>query len=88
MAKLTQSGEVKGERKFIGKAWKNTVNKPGSEYDGQEYINLTFDQDMGTLEINGTDKFLLWPNVKREGINPKTNKPYVDADYRVSTELK
>lgn len=70
------------KREFIGKGWLNVTQK--GEHAGQEYINITLDQDINKLSIVKGNRLLLWPNEKREELNPKTGKPYADADYRVS----
>jgi len=70
------------KREFIGKGWNNVTQQ--GEHKGTEYINVTLDQDIDKLSIAKGSRIMLWPNEKRDGINPKTDKPYVDADYRVS----
>jgi len=72
----------KATQEFIGKAWKN-VTKQG-KHEGTEYLNVTLDEKISAVSMKAGDRLLLWPNSKRTEVNPKTNKAYQDADYRVS----
>ena len=74
--------DQQSRREFIGKAWKNITQK--GEHVGAEYINVALDMDIAKVEMVKGSRLLLWPNKKREGINEKTGKEFVDADFRVS----
>jgi hypothetical protein len=80
VTRLAQKEQTKQE--FIGKAWVNKAKQ--GKHEGTEYLNVTFDKNISEVVIKATDRLLIWPNEKREGVNPKTNKPYMDADFRVS----
>lgn len=84
LGKQNSMAEVKNasEKKvvFIGKAWKNTTK------NGKEYVSLSIDRGM-ELTFHPGDAIELWPNSKRTGINPRTNKEYQDADFRASIRI-
>jgi len=59
---------------FIGKAWINHVSSGKNK--GVEYINLTLDDNLDSVELKRDYTLLLWPNNRRPGKN--------DAHFRVS----
>lgn len=88
MTAVVRNTQAQQDREFIGKAWKNVVSKEGSKFKGVEFIRVTLDSvgrnAVESVTMSKGHSLLLWPNAKREGTNPKTGKPYNDADFRVS----
>lgn len=80
---IKRNEQTQTKREFIGKGWLNTVEKEGP-HKGTQYINVTLDNNVDEVVVSKGSRLLLWPNEKREGINPNTNEEYQDADYRVS----
>lgn len=68
---------VTTQRVFIGRAWKNRVQKEGAT-KGVEFLNLQLDRDV-SITLEAGDRITLWPNTKREG--------KADADYRASIQV-
>lgn len=68
--------ETKSNIEFVGKGWVNTINKPGSKYHGERFLNITLDSDVKEITVKKGQRLQLWHNKKREGKN--------DADYRLS----
>ncbi len=66
----------KSSRQFIGKAWINKVEKPGSRYNGVKYLVMTLDNKFKSITIGQDEKMIAWPNAKRQGKK--------DADFRLS----
>ena len=73
--------QPKSEVHFIGKVWQNVSQS------GRSFMRLTIDQSVPGLTLNGKDSLELWPNKKRTGINPRTNKEFNDADFRAIVRI-
>lgn len=87
MATVEDRSAVQKQTKIIGRAWENTVPEVNLEGEpnknaGTTYLTLKLNRGM-SLTIDDSDRVTLWPNVKRDGINPRTNQPFVDADFNV-----
>lgn len=70
----------------IGNAWIN--NRDDASDTTKPRLTIKIDRDLGlgiTLAPNA--EMLLFTNKKRDGINPATNAPFQDADYRVAVSL-
>lgn len=78
MAQIQMANAIsqKSSRQFIGKAWINRVEKPGSRYNGTKYLVMTIDNKFKSITIGQDEKMIAWPNAKRQGKK--------DADFRVS----
>ena len=69
----------------IGRAW---VNDRMNESGTSPVITVKLDQELGiNITIGANTNILLFANKKRDEINPRTNLPYQDADYRVAIQL-
>lgn len=80
---IKKNSEASGARAYIGRAWKNEVQKEGKN-KGKKFIRLTLDNRIDEVTIKKGQTLLIWPNDnRREGINPKTGKEYRDADFNV-----
>lgn len=78
-----QTNQKKKNIVFFAKLWINTVQAEG-KHKGETFMSGNIDNKLKNIKIGIDDQIQIWKNSKRDGINPKTNKPYKDADFRVS----
>ena len=69
----------------VGRAW---INDRNAEDANQPKLTIKMDRDLGiNLTLAPSAQILLFANPKRDGINPNTQQPYQDADYRVAVAV-
>lgn len=78
-----QNSNQKKNIVFFAKLWINTVQKE-SKRKGEKFMSGNIDNNIENIKIGVEDQIQIWKNKKREGINPKTKRPYRDADFRIS----
>lgn len=83
VSKATKQDDRK--TRLIGRAWKNVIRD--GKNAGIEYLTIKLDSGV-KVSFDDQDFITLWPNDnKRTGINPRTNKSFQDADYRLGVKL-
>lgn len=69
----------------IGRAW---INDRDADDETKPRVTLKLDRDLGlNITLTPNSQILLFANKKREELNPATNQPYQDADYRVAVSI-
>lgn len=82
MATVVDRSTAKRTTKIIGRAWFNEVAADAEENAGVKYLTIKLNRGM-QLSLDDSDRLTLWPNDKREGINPRTNVEFADADFNL-----
>lgn len=92
MGVIIDKSAVQKQTKIIGRAWKNVVPPANTEgvpnkHAGTEYITFKLNRGV-SITIDDRDRLTLWPNDKRTGINARTGKEFVDADFSIGMQVE